>query len=181
MEKIIKETIFKKILNLAFEVSISSCEDCIHNYGAQHGHSCLSPFFYNLALEKSIDFDSFNEIAPDVKFHKGIPDIDELDTSEPNLIILDDLMKEWKFTRTLNLNSHYLILFNNPRDTLQIGTLARQMITNKLKFFMEAFEDAASKPHGYLLIDLKKSTEESNRIQTGITSDDLRIIYTSKD
>ena len=158
-------------------------------------------------------FDSFNEISPDVKFHKGIPDIDEIDTSEPNLIILDDLMKECeedpsiqklftidshhknisvffitqnifskgKFTRTLNLNSHYLILFNNPRDRLQIGTLARQMFPNKVKFFMEAFEDAASKPHGYLMIDLKQSTEERNRIQTGITSDDLRIIYTSKD
>ncbi|CAF0975526.1 unnamed protein product [Brachionus calyciflorus] len=86
-----------------------------------------------------------------------------------------------KFTRTLNLNSHYLILFNNPRDRLQIGTLARQMFPNKVKFFMEVFEDAASKPNGYLLIDLKQSTEERNRIQTGITSDDLRIIYTSKD
>ena len=55
MEKIIKETIFTKILNLAFVISISSCEGCIHNYGAQHGHSCLSPFFYNLALEKAIE------------------------------------------------------------------------------------------------------------------------------
>ena len=55
MEKIIKETIFKKILNLAFEISVSSCEGCIQNYGAQHGHSCLSPFFYNLALEKAIE------------------------------------------------------------------------------------------------------------------------------
>ncbi|CAF1114241.1 unnamed protein product [Brachionus calyciflorus] len=54
MEKIIKETIFKKILNLAFEISVSSCDGCILNYGAQHGHSCLSPFFYNLALEKQL-------------------------------------------------------------------------------------------------------------------------------
>ncbi|CAF1088637.1 unnamed protein product [Brachionus calyciflorus] len=126
--------------------------------------------------EWQTSFDNFNEISQNVKFHKRIPDIDELDTSEPNLIILDDLMKECeedpaiqklftidshhknisvffitqnifskaKFTRTLNLNSHYLILFNNPRDRLQIGTLARQMFPNKVKFFMEAFEDAAS-------------------------------------
>ncbi|CAF0958274.1 unnamed protein product [Brachionus calyciflorus] len=119
MEKIIKET---KILNLAFEISISSCEGCIHNYGAQHGHSCLNPFFYNLALEKAIG-----------------------------------------------------------KGRLKIGTLARQMLPNKVKFFMEAFKDAAPKQNGYLLIDLKQSTEERNRILTWITSDDLRIIHTSKD
>ena len=157
-------------------------------------------------------FESFGDIMPKIQFIKGIPDIDEIDISLVNLIILDDLMKECeedpsiqklftidshhknisvffitqnifsrgKFTRTLNLNSHYLILFNNPRDKLQINTLARQMFPGKVNFFMEAYEDACSKPHGYLLIDLKQSTESRNRIQTGITPDEERIIYTSK-
>ncbi|CAF1038151.1 unnamed protein product [Brachionus calyciflorus] len=113
--------------------------------------------------KRQSSFDNFNEISPDVKFHKGIPDIDELDTSEPNLIILDDLMKECEedpnIQKLFTIDSHH----------------------KNISFFMEAFEDAASKPHGYLLIDLKQSTEERNRIQTGITSDELRIIYTSKD
>ncbi|CAF1060524.1 unnamed protein product [Brachionus calyciflorus] len=152
-------------------------------------------------------FDNFNEISPYGKFHKRIPDIDEL---EPNLIFLDDLIKECeedpsiqklftidshhknfsvffitqnifskgKFTRTLNLNSHYLILFNNPREGLQIGTLEREMFPNKVKFFMEAFEDAAKKPHGYLMIDLKQKTESFVKLYIWR---DLRIIYTSKD
>lgn len=157
-------------------------------------------------------YETFSDISPSVEFNKGLPDIDNLNPNERNLVILDDLMKECeedstvqklftidshhrnisvffitqnifskgKFTRTLNLNSHYLILFNNPRDKLQINTLARQMFPGKVNFFMEAFEDAASKPHGYLLIDLKQSTEGRNRIQTGITPDEQRIIYTSK-
>lgn len=158
------------------------------------------------------NFESFGEINPKIKFNKGLPDIDEIDSSKTSVIILDDLMKECeedssiqklftidshhknisvffitqnifskgKFTRTLNLNSHYLILFNNPRDKLQINTLARQMFPGKVNFFMEAFDNAASKPHGYLFIDFKQATENKNRVQTGITPDDEWIIYTPK-
>lgn len=158
------------------------------------------------------NYESFYEITPKIKFNQGLPDIDDLNSIENNLIILDDLMRECeedksiqklftidshhrnisvffitqnifskgKFTRTLNLNSHYLILFNNPRDKLQINVLARQMFPNKVNFLMEAYDDAASKPHGYLFIDLKQSTENRNRIQSGITIDEDRIIYTPK-
>lgn len=158
------------------------------------------------------NFETFSSITPKITFIKGIPDIDEIDPSQVNLIILDDLMKECeednsiqklftidshhknisvffitqnifskgKFTRTLNLNSHYIILFNNPRDKLQVNTLARQMFPGKVNFLIEAYEDACSKPHGYLLIDLKQSTDGRNRIQTGITPDEERIIYTPK-
>ncbi|CAF1095791.1 unnamed protein product [Brachionus calyciflorus] len=160
--------------------------------------------------EKS--FEKFRDILPKVAFKQGLPDIDEIDPSQNNLIILDDLMKECeedfsiqklftieshhknisvffitqnifskgKFTRTLNLNSHYLVLFNNPRDKLQISTLARQMFPGKSSFFIESYEDASLKPHGYLMIDLKQTTENRNRIQTGITPDEKRIIYTPK-
>lgn len=158
------------------------------------------------------NFETLGEIIPKVKFNKGIPDLDEIDSSQINILLLDDLMKECeddpsiqklftidshhknisvffitqnifsrgKFTRTLNLNSHYIVLFNNPRDKLQINTIARQMFPGKVNFFMEAYDDATSKPHGYLLIDLKQSTESRNRIQTDVTPDKQRIIYTPK-
>ena len=68
--KEIKEIIYGEIFDLAYEISITSCEGCTFNYGAQHGHSCLNSFHYNLALKKAIervktkynlddDFDSF--------------------------------------------------------------------------------------------------------------------------
>ena len=53
--KEIKEIIYGEIFDLAYEISITSCEGCTYNYGAQHGHSCLNPFFYNLSLEKAIE------------------------------------------------------------------------------------------------------------------------------
>jgi hypothetical protein len=82
--------------------------------------------------------------------------------------------------RTLSLNSHYLILFKNPRDHLQIATLARQMYPGKSQFLVEAFEDATKQPHGYILIDLKPQTEEELRIRSNILPSDKMIVYVHK-
>ena len=155
-------------------------------------------------------FNTFNVINPEIKFIKGLPDISEISSLENNLIILDDLMSkidesvlnlftvdshhknisvifitqnlfaQGKFSRTISLNSHYLIVFNNPRDKTQINVLARQLFPHNSSYFLESFEDSVKKPHGYLFIDLKQSTESRNRIQTGIVPGDLRIIYTPK-
>ena len=43
-----------------------------------------------------------------------------------------------------------------------------------------SFEDATKKPHGYLFLDLKQTTEFRNRIQSGILPNQLRVIYTQK-
>ena len=40
-----------------------------------------------------------------------------------------------KFSRTISLNTNYLILFKNPRDNNQISVLARQMYPGNTKFF----------------------------------------------
>ena len=65
-----------------------------------------------------------------------------------------------KQTRTLSLNSHYIVLFKNARDATQVDNLARQMYLGKSAFMIEAFKNATSAPCGYLLIDLKQETED---------------------
>jgi hypothetical protein len=80
-----------------------------------------------------------------------------------------------------NLNTHYIVLFKNPRDAVQVSTLARQMYPGKSKFVVEAYEDATKEPYGYLLIDLKPETDDSYRIRTRIFPDDDRqYAYVSK-
>ena len=94
------------------------------------------------------------------------------DGLESTMIILDDLMSETnqlvanmftkishhrnvsvvyltqnvfdknKYARTISLNTHYLVLFKNPRDASQFATLARQMYPNTSKFAIEAYMDA---------------------------------------
>ena len=153
---------------------------------------------------------SFSEF-PEVEFHEGLPDVSRFDGRQRVLLIIDDLMNEAdqnvcnlftklshhrsvsvvfitqnlyhrnRFVRTMNLNTHYIVMFKNPRDANQVTTLARQMYPGKSKFVIEAFKDATKNPYGYLLIDLKPETDERYRIRTNIFPDDDRqYVYVSK-
>ena len=82
--------------------------------------------------------------------------------------ITQNIFYKGKNQRDLSLNSHYLVLFKNPRDKAQIRHLAQQMCPQNSKFLVEAFLDATEKPHGYLLIDLKQATPENYRFRTNI-------------
>lgn len=113
--------------------------------------------------------------------NKEILNLYTRDSHHKNLsvfLINQNFFSKAKYTRSISLNSHYIILFKNPRDQTQIYTIARQMYPNKSSFIIEAFKDATSTPHGYLFLDLKQDTETRNRVQTGIIPGDLRIIYT---
>jgi len=46
------------------------------------------------------------------------------------LQLTQNLFDKNKFARTISLNAHYLLLFNNPRDAGQFAVLARQMYPN---------------------------------------------------
>ncbi|MCG8079175.1 MAG: hypothetical protein JAY75_23490 [Candidatus Thiodiazotropha taylori] len=81
------------------------------------------------------------------------------------IYITQNLFQQSKDSRTISLNAHYLILFQSPRDKMQIKHLAKQLQSPHL---MYAFNDATSKPHGYLLIDLKPDTPDMLRFRTNI-------------
>jgi len=78
--------------------------------------------------------------------------------------------------RTRNLNTHYLVIFKNPRDRTVIDYLARQAYPQNRKFLMECFNDAtASIPHGYLFLDFTQSCPEYLRIRTDIFKDKVTV------
>jgi len=115
---------------------------------------------------------------------------------ESQLLILDDMMTEHKgdenltklFTRgchhwnvcvihivqniffdglrTSRINAQYIVLFKNPSDQLQSRTLGRQLFPSQSKYFLEAYSDATSAPHGYLVIDLTQYTNDNLRLNT---------------
>ena len=149
---------------------------------------------------------AFNNISKQVTFHEGVPTIDTL--VDGSLLILDDLMQETndtivkiftkfshhrnisvifltqnlfhKAARTITLNSHYLVLFKNPRDATQIAHLARQMFPTKSKYMLEAFTDATREPYSYLVVDLRADTDDSARLRSGIFPDEPNYVYLSK-
>jgi hypothetical protein len=149
---------------------------------------------------------------PGIEFNQGIPDdidnIDYLDVSQRNLIVLDDLMAQsgkdkriadlftkgshhrnlsiiyivqnifhqGKEMRNISLNAHYIVLFKSPRDKQQISMLARQIYPGKVQEFMMSYEDATSRPHGYLMLDLKPTTSDQDRLKT--PRRDCKVLHT---
>lgn len=139
---------------------------------------------------------------PNIKFTEGIPDGEQFDGSRRVLLVIDDLMHETnekvsqiftrgshhknisviyltqnlfhtsKHNRTMSLNSHYLVLFKNPRDRGQIAHLARQMYPHNSKYLEESFRDATKDPYQYLFVDLKANTEEDMRLRSNVFPDD---------
>jgi hypothetical protein len=43
------------------------------------------------------------------------------------MLITQNVFNRNKYYRTINLNTHYMVLFKNPRDMSQIMALAHQM------------------------------------------------------
>jgi hypothetical protein len=141
---------------------------------------------------------------PGIEFNEGIPEdigeVDYLDISQHNLIILDELMAQYgkdkrisdlltkgshhrnlsiiyivrnifhqgKAMRNISLNAHYIVLFKSPRDKQQASMLARQINPGRVQEFMRSYEDATSRPHGYLMLDLKPTTSNKDRLKTNI-------------
>ena len=58
--------------------------------------------------------------------------------------ITQNLFQQSKSSRTISLNAHYLVLFQSPRDKMQIKVLANQL---QAPHMIHTFNDATSIPH----------------------------------
>ena len=83
-------------------------------------------------------------------------------------VIVQNLFHQGKGSRSISLNSHYLVLLKNARDKLQILTLAKQMHPGQTDYFLNQYEEAVKRPFGYLLIDLKTTTQDNCRLRTNV-------------
>ena len=71
------------------------------------------------------------------------------------IYIVQNLFNQDRAMRTVNLNSHYQVLFKNPRDQTQVRTVAQQMHPGNSRFVVDAFEDATEPPYSYMLFDYR--------------------------
>jgi len=88
------------------------------------------------------------------------------------ILISQNLFHQERGQRDISLNANYIVVFKNPRDRAQIRHLARQVYPDDPKFLEVAYYDATSRPHGYLLLDLKQSTPDEYRFRTCIFPND---------
>lgn len=91
------------------------------------------------------------------------------------ILITQNLFPRGKHARTIALNTWYLVLMKNLRDTSQVSVLGRQLYPGKTKGFMEAYQDALT--HGYMVVDMSPHAENQYRIRTRIFPDEDTIVY----
>ena len=96
-------------------------------------------------------------------------------TNATVIYITQNIFYKGANSRIIALNSHYTILFKNPRASAQLKVLANQMGLNKL--LPEAYKDAVREPNGYLVIDLSPHSNAEYTLRTRILPDEDPIIY----
>jgi hypothetical protein len=101
-------------------------------------------------------------------------------TGVPVLYLTQNLFPPGRLSRTISLNSHYMVIFRNPRDSLGVSTLARQMFPGCTDYLLEAYGDATNKPYGYLLIDCHQLTPDCMRLRTNILPWERQVAYVKR-
>ena len=143
-----------------------------------------------------------------IEYIAGIPD--ETRLTPGTLLVIDDLMAEAdknvtklftkishhkdisifflvqnifhknKEMRTISENSHYVILFKNPRNVKQVTYLAMQMAPNNIGYVQSAYQQATAYPHGYLLFDFKQNTPDEIRLRSKLLPWERNLVYRNK-
>ena len=83
------------------------------------------------------------------------------------IYIVQNIFHQGKEMRN-SLNAHYIVLSKSPRDRQQTSILARQVNPGRVQEFMKSYDKATSQPHGYLMLDLKPTTDDEQRLKTNI-------------
>ena len=81
------------------------------------------------------------------------------------IMLTQNVYHQSRYSRTISLNTGYLILMKTCRDLQQIHFLSRQMFPGTPKRLVEAYEDATRNPRGYLVVNnLTGSGDEDIRL-----------------
>ena len=93
------------------------------------------------------------------------------------ILITQNLYPGGKHTRTIALNTWYMVLMKNLMDVSQVGTLRRQIFPGRGKGFMNIYEDAPSSQHGYLIVDTSPHGDDRYRLRTKVLPGQDPIVY----
>ena len=93
------------------------------------------------------------------------------------ILITQNMFPGGKHSRTIALNTWYMVLMKNLRDVSQVGILGRQLYPGKTKGFIKAYEDALRDKHGYFVIDMSPFAENKYRLRTNVFPEEEPIVY----
>ena len=96
------------------------------------------------------------------------------------IFLTQNIFAQGPCSRSINTNTHILVLFANKRDESQAINLAKQLYPGANKVFMEAYQDATSSLHGYLIVDCDPKSPRELKLRTNIFPGEKTVCYISK-
>ena len=94
------------------------------------------------------------------------------------VLMLQNIFQKGTQSRTISINTPYQVLFRNPRDSLQISILARQLCPRNSKDFLEIYKRATQRPYGYLFCCFTQSCPDEIRYRTNVLPNEYpSIVY----
>ena len=94
------------------------------------------------------------------------------------VLMLQNIFPKGSQSRTISINAQYQVLFHNPRDSLQISTLARQLCPLNSKSFLEIYKRATHRAYGYLFCCFTQSCPDEIRYRTNVLQNEYpSIVY----
>jgi len=84
------------------------------------------------------------------------------------IMLVQNMFTPKKGYRTISLNSQYITLFKNPRDTSQIINFAKQFSSGSVPWVVKAFREATRNAHSYMLFDTHQATPEWARVRSDV-------------
>ena len=179
--QVIKNIIFKngRVIKPAIEHVIwfytSEQNDVFNEIGKELGHDRVE-FVRGLPLDTTIEEYILGRHGPKLVVIDDLmseantrSDVNHLFTRGRHLdtsiaFLVQNFHNKGKYMRENTLNADYLVLFRNPRDTIIVSHLARQMGQRKL--VMASYKLATQdKPFSYLFVDLRTDTDERLRLR----------------
>lgn len=97
------------------------------------------------------------------------------------IYVVQNMFDRGKSSVTVAKNSHYNILFKNPRGIQDVRTLATQLMpAGKTKDFTQLFEDVTTNPFSYLMVDCHPETPHDYRFRSNLFPGEETTIYVAR-
>lgn len=89
-------------------------------------------------------------------------------TNSTVFLLTQNIFSKNRSFRDISLNSTYVVLFKNPRDSSQIVNFARQFAPGNTAGIVRAFRQATRYPYSYMFFDFYQLTPAELRVRSRI-------------
>ena len=156
--------LFETIKKIWFPRQCEFVDGCLVNFVSDQGSLCI---FDDVMNEVSSD-SMISKLFTRGRSHVGCSLV----------LMLQNIFPKGIQSRTISINTQYQVLFLNPRDSLQISILARQLCPRNSKDFLEIYKRATQRPYGYLFCCFTQSCPDEIRYRTNVLPNEYpSIVY----